>query len=62
MTDTFNALDTNHDGYLTKDEAQGHVADFAKADVNKDGHLNQTEFASAQQTASTMKKPTGSSS
>ena len=61
MNAAFDKLDTNHDGYLTKAEAQSQVPDFAKADINKDGHLSQTEFASAQQTASTTKKSSSGS-
>src|SRR5262245_27408991 len=48
---SFDALDTNKDGYLTKMEAEqaGAMPDFTTADKNGDGQLDATEFAAAKQ-------------
>lgn len=44
----FKNLDTNHDGYLSKDEAMSSKRlsqDWSKADTNKDGKLEESEFS-----------------
>lgn len=42
---TFDELDTNKDGKLSKDEAaKVESLDFAKADVNKDGVIDRAEY------------------
>ena len=46
----FDALDTNHDGYIDKQEAAADSKlknQFAKLDANKDAKLSITEFSSA---------------
>jgi hypothetical protein len=46
----FDKLDMNHDGKLTKDEAQAHptvAANFASADTNADGVISKEEFLAA---------------
>ena len=46
----FDKLDTNHDGKLTRDEAQAHPtvsANFASADANGDGVITKEEFLAA---------------
>jgi len=43
----FNALDKNHDGYLSKTEAKGNPylgRKFKTADKNHDGKLSRTEY------------------
>jgi len=43
----FQQLDSNQDGYLSKDEAQGcqTLADcFSRADTNQDNQIDQTEY------------------
>ena len=48
---TFDSLDKNHDGFLTRDEVR-HIPDFARAfteaDDNKDGKLDRDEFIKAE--------------
>jgi len=46
----FAALDTNHDGKISRAEAQRNpavTAVFAQADTNKDGSLSRAEFDAA---------------
>jgi hypothetical protein len=44
----FSAADTNHDGYISKSEAQqAGMADYSTADRNGDGKLDANEFATA---------------
>lgn len=46
----FAALDTNHDGKISRAEAQRNpavTAVFSKADKNKDGYLSRAEFDAA---------------
>ena len=45
----FNALDVNHDGYLTPDEVKGTMLEqnFQKLDVNGDGRISREEFNNA---------------
>jgi hypothetical protein len=46
----FDKLDMNHDGRLSKDEAQAHptvTANFASADTNGDGVISKDEFLAA---------------
>jgi len=64
----FNAADTNHDGYISKSEAQqAGLADYSTADRNGDGKLDANEFAalnsthsSSQSASSSMSKPSDS--
>lgn len=45
---TFDALDSDHDGYVSKEEAQGKPAlikQWGRADANRDDRLDQGEFA-----------------
>ena len=65
----FSAMDTNHDGYVSKSEAQqGKMPDFGNADRNGDGRLDTNEFAmamdsrSAPGSSSSTQGRTGSSS
>jgi hyperosmotically inducible protein len=47
----FNRLDTNHDGYVSRDEAKplrGFDQAFTEADDNRDGKLDAAEFTKAQ--------------
>jgi hyperosmotically inducible protein len=47
----FLALDTNHDGYLSRDETSGihgYAPAFAQADANHDGRLDPGEFLKAE--------------
>jgi hyperosmotically inducible protein len=47
----FQKLDTNHDGYISRDEApklRSFDTAFAEADANHDGKLDADEFAKAQ--------------
>jgi hypothetical protein len=46
---TFNELDKDRDGMLTRTETAGKVKglDFAKADTNKDGRLDRAEYEAA---------------
>lgn len=44
----FKNLDTNHDGYVSKEEAMSSKRlsqDWSKADTNKDGKLEESEFS-----------------
>lgn len=44
---TFQQLDSNQDGYISQDEAQGcqTLADcFSRADTNQDNQIDQTEY------------------
>jgi len=46
--DMFNKLDTNHDGYISQDEARSDrdlAKDWKSADTNKDGKLDESEFS-----------------
>ena len=44
----FSAADTNHDGYISKTEAQqAGLSDYSVADKNGDGRLDANEFATA---------------
>jgi EF hand len=46
----FAALDTNHDGYVSKEEASTSPAImelFTNVDANKDGKLSSSEYAEA---------------
>lgn len=48
---TFQKLDVNHDGYISRDEAaklREFGSAFAEADANHDGKLDADEFAKAQ--------------
>jgi len=45
---SFDELDKNHDGKLSKAECAGVKGlDFAKADTNKDGYLDRAEYEAA---------------
>jgi hypothetical protein len=45
---SFNDLDKNHDGVLSRAEASSVKGlDFVKADTNRDGHLDRAEYAAA---------------
>ena len=47
----FQALDKNHDGFITRDELQGlrwYDKAFDQADENRDGRLDQAEFTKAE--------------
>lgn len=51
----FDQLDTNHDGSISKEEAQASnslKAEFSRLDSNKDNKLSMTEFMSASNMAS----------
>ena len=63
----FNAADANHDGYISKSEAQAAgMTDYSVADKNGDGRLDANEFATASvdsthsshSSSSSMSKPT----
>jgi hypothetical protein len=44
----FNKLDTNHDGYISKDEARSNkelTEDWKRADRNRDDKLDESEFS-----------------
>jgi len=44
----FNKLDTNHDGYISKEEANADsqlTDDWENADTNSDGKINAAEFS-----------------
>ena len=44
----FSQLDTNHDGYISPDEARANSdleSGFSQADTNKDGEIDQSEFS-----------------
>jgi hypothetical protein len=46
---SFSEVDTNSDGLISEDDAQGHewLADnFDQADANADGYINQSEYDS----------------
>src|SRR4051794_32592506 len=45
---SFQDLDKNHDGYLSKDESTGApwAKEFARLDTNHDGKLSRQEYAS----------------
>src|SRR4249920_722571 len=44
----FSAMDANHDGYVSKSEAQqAGLGDYSVADKNGDGRLDSNEFATA---------------
>ena len=48
VEDSFDKLDTNKDGKLSKAEAAGKKGlDFAKADTNHDGSLDRAEYDAA---------------
>jgi Ca2+-binding EF-hand superfamily protein len=50
-TKSFNDLDTNKDGLLTKEEAaadQSISAEFTTADTNQDGYVTAAEFDAVQ--------------
>lgn len=43
--DTFDRVDTNKDGYITKDEFESHIKSrFKEYDTNKDGKIDADEF------------------
>ena len=45
---SFQELDTNHDGYISKNEAKADhklMKDWKSADANKDGKLEESEFS-----------------
>lgn len=45
---TFDELDTNHDGYISKTESKAYKelnAEWSKADTDKNGKLDVTEFS-----------------
>lgn len=47
----FNQLDSNHDGYVSKEEAKrsaGVTASFDSMDSNRDGAISASEFSKAQ--------------
>lgn len=47
QTNSFENLDSNHDGYLSKQEVaqvSRPTREFDEADINKDGKFNQAEF------------------
>lgn len=47
-TADFNAMDANHDGYVSSAEAkQGGMTDYGIADSNSDGRLDNKEFSTA---------------
>lgn len=47
----FSDLDTNHDGYISKEEANAQVKDrWETADTNADGKLDQSEFSALEST------------
>ncbi len=44
--DQFSSLDTNGDGKISKEEAQGELkSNWSKADANSDGSIDQSEFS-----------------
>ncbi len=44
--DQFSSLDSNGDGKISKEEAQGELkANWSKADANADGSIDQSEFS-----------------
>ena len=48
----FKNLDTNHDGYISKEEAAANKwlsKDWSKADTNKDGKLEESEFSALEE-------------
>lgn len=50
QTGDFKRLDSDADGYVSKDEAAADAqltSDFARRDVNGDGKLSESEFATA---------------
>ncbi len=50
-TGNFSELDKNNDGYISKEEAQGRVKDqWATADANADGKIDQSEFSALETT------------
>jgi Ca2+-binding EF-hand superfamily protein len=70
---TFSAADTNHDGYISRSEAQqAGLTDYSMADKNADGRLDADEFAavassthsttSSKSSTSTMSKTPADSS
>ena len=47
---TFDQMDTNSDGYLSKDEVKGPLAkEFEEFDANKDGLLTEAELPAPRQ-------------
>lgn len=44
----FNKLDTNHDGYISQDEAKAQPdlsENYSQADTNKNGQIDESEFS-----------------
>jgi len=59
----FSAADTNHDGYISKTEAQqAGMSDYSVADKNGDGRLDANEFATANVDTSRSSHSSSSSS
>jgi hypothetical protein len=59
----FDALDTNHDGYISQSEAQqGGIPDYSAADLNGDGKLDQNEYSMGAKNSSDSNSSTSSMS
>lgn len=58
----FSSLDTNEDGRISKEEAQGQLKEqWSKADANSDGAVDQSEFSAFEaEHASSADKPQAS--